>query len=265
MPKLAIQEWLLPGSTVDQRLALARELGFAGVEFAAANLDDRIDEIHEALSRQGLSASGVTMGETDGWLSADRKTRDRAADLLRRALTCALDLEASYVSFVPQYGGTDLPDLTPFASAMDLQKELLIWLLRGLSDLAEAMDTALALLPVNRYETAFLTRLEGGAFFRRQVDDHDKITVAASSFHMALEEADLLASLRAHHKAISVIYLADSNRRLPGRGVLPFADMGEALRSIGYGGWLALESVEAGASAADLAECLDYLRRCNLA
>ena len=268
MPKLAVQESLLPGATVDQRLAGARELGFAGVEFAAANLDDRIDEIHAALTMHDLAAAGIHMGRADGWLAADMPTRDQAADSLRRALACALDLEAAYVSFAPQYGASDLPDLTPFASAMDLQKELLIWLLRGVSDLAQAMDAALALLPVNRYETAFLTSLEGAAYFRRQAGDHDKITIAANTFHMALEEENLLASLRAHHESISVIYLADSNRRLPGRGVLPFADIGETLRSIGYEGWLVLESVEAGGgrvSRADLAECLEFLRRSNLA
>lgn len=47
MSKLAIQEALLPGETVDERLALARELGCCGVEFAAEGLDARIDEIDE--------------------------------------------------------------------------------------------------------------------------------------------------------------------------------------------------------------------------
>ena len=267
MPRIAIGEHLLPGATLDGRLATARQLGIAGIEFAADGLDDRIDDIDEALRRHGLSASGINMGRAEGWLAADMAKRDRAADRLRRALTCALDLEAAYVTFVPQYGDTDLPDLTPFASPMDLQKELLIWLLRGVSDLADAMDAALALLPVNRSETSFLTRIEGAAFFRREVGDHPKISIAVDTCHSNLEERDWLDSLKRHHQAISVIYLRDDNGRLPGQGGLPFDSLGEALFSVDYPGWVVLAGAAAGGgpATAELAASLAQLRCCRLA
>ena len=265
---LAIREQLLPGATVYDQLALARDLGFAGVEFAADQLDDRIDEIADALRAPGLTASGLHMGETDGWVSADIGRRQRANDLLREALGCALDLEADYVTFVPQYGAGDMPDLTPFASPMELQKELLIWLLRGFSDLADAMDTKLALLPLSRDETAFLTRLDQALMFCHAVDHHPMITIAANTCDMALEEANLLECLRKHLEALSVIYLANSGAGLPGAGGLPFPEIGAALRKLNFRGWLVL----AGKPSADdererhaeLAACLDYLRECEL-
>ena len=263
MAKLAIREALLPGATVSERLALARALGFAGVEFSAAGLDERIDEIDEALRAHGLRASGVNMGACDGWVSADSGRRRRANDRLREALACALDLEAEYVSFAPQYGAGDMPDLTPFASPWELQKELLIWLLRGFSDLADAMDAKLALLPLNRGKTAFLTRLEQAAAFCREVDNHPMITIAASACEMALEEADMLACLESHIEALSVIYLADSGDRLPAAGGLPFAEIGAALRQHEYQGWLVLDGRAAGDERerhAELAACLRYLR-----
>ena len=271
MRKLAIQEQLLPGTHLRQRLAKAAELGFGGVEFLADELDGRVPEIYGALQEHNLAASGVNMGKASGWLSADRRLRADSADMLRRALTCALDLGAEYVTFVPHYGLTDLPDLTPFASPMDLQKELLIWLLRGISDLADAMDSKLAILPVNRSETTFLTRLEDAAFFRREVGDHPNITIAANSYHMALEERDSAECLVTHGEAISVVYLADDNRCLPGLGTLSFAAIGSALCTIDYCGWLVLEGsphedkpAQASELVADLEECLDYLRRCNV-
>ncbi len=268
MTKIAIREALLPGETVHARLALARELGFAGVEFAADQLDERIDAIDEALRAQDLAASGLNMGETDGWVSADIGRRRRANDLLREALACALDLEAEYVTFAPQIGSSDMPDLTPFASPMDLQKELLIWLLRGFSDLADAMDTKLALLPLNGRKTAFLTRLEQADLFCREIDNHPKITIGASTGEMALEEADMIGCLESHLERISVIYLADSGLRLPGRGGLPFPGIGRALRERDYRGWLVVDGQAAGAGrggAVELAASLDYLRECGLA
>ena len=266
MTKLAIREALLPGKTVDERLALARELGFNGVEFAAAGLDARIDEIDEALRTQGLAASGLNLGETDGWVSADIGRRQRANDMLREALACALDLEADYVTFAPQLGAGDMPDLTPFASPLELQKELLIWLLRGFSDLADAMDAKLALLPLNRSKTAFLTRLEQAAAFCAAVDDHPMITIAASIGEMALEEAALLPCLEAHIDQISVIYLADRKQGLPGAGGLPFPEIGAALRKANYKGWLVVDGRAADDERkhrAELAACVDFLRRCD--
>ncbi|MYD10025.1 MAG: sugar phosphate isomerase/epimerase [Chloroflexi bacterium] len=262
MTKLAIQESLLPGAGAHERLAAAAELGFSGVEFAAAGLDERLDEIYDSLNAHGLAASGVNMGAASGWLAADRATRADAADSLRRALTCALDLEAEYVSFVPQIGESDLPDLTPFASPLELQKELFIWLLRGISDLADAMETKLAMLPLNRGENRFVTCLDDAAFFRRQVDDHPNITLAANTRCLALEEDDMAAALAAHCKALSAVYLVDDNGRLPGRGSLQFASLAGALRSADFTGWLVLAGECDGA--ADLSNCLDCLRHCQI-
>ena len=259
MPKLAIQEALLPGASVAEKMSTAAELGFEAVEVPAADLDERLDEIYDALQAQGLAASGVNLGRASGWLAADPATRAEATDRLRRALTCALDLEAEYVTFVPHYGDTDLPDLTPFASPMELQKELLIWLLRGVSDLAEAMDAKLAIKPLTSGETSFVTCLDDAAFFLRQVDNHPNIAIAANSYCLAVEEQDMAASLAAHGPALSAVYLVDDNRRLPGQGTLPFAKLARALRSSDFSGWLVL----AGEcdTVADLADCLDYLRR----
>ena len=265
MTRLAIQEALLPGRGVADRLARAKDLGIDAVEFACEGLDARLPEVAAALGAHDISACGINMGRAGGCLSADRETRRRAADALREAMTCALDLEADYVTFVPQCGESDLPDLTPFAAPMDLQKELLLWLLRGATDLAEAMECRLALLPLNHYETGFITRLEQAAWFRRQVDDHQAITLAASLYHMALAEGDLLGSLRAQAGHISVLYLSDNNGGWPGQGLLPFPAIGEVLRETHYGGWLVLERPGPLAQAADaLPRCLDFLRAAGI-
>ena len=267
MVKIAIQENLLPGASLQERLSCARDLGFAGVEFAAADLDARIDDIFDELEATGLRACGVHMGTRDGWLSADMATREAATDALRSALTCALDLEADYVSFVPQYGAGDLPDLTPFASPRDLGRELLVWLLRGASDLADAMETALAMQPVNRNETTFLTRLDQAAMLRHEAGDHAMITIAANTWHMSLEEEDMLAALADHIDAISVVYLAGADGGLPAPGPLPFPAIGALLADSSYAGWLTLGSWIGRAPAptrADLRACCGYLRACRL-
>ena len=267
MTKLAIREALLPGGAARPGLAWAREQGLAGVELAADGLDARIDEVADALQALGLAACGINMGAVDGWVSADIERRRRAEDSLREALACALDLQADYVSFVPQYGAGDMPDLTPVASPQEMRKQLLIWLLRGFSDLAEAMDAKLALLPRCQAKTTFLTRLEQAASFCRAVDDHPMITLAASVCDAALEDENWLGSLEAHLDSLSAIYLVDSDDGLPGAGALPFPELGAALQGRAYSGWLVVDGrVAAGERErkSELGACLDYLRACGL-
>ncbi len=271
MAKLAIQEGLLPGTTVAQNLAAARRLNIAAVEFAAADLDARLPAIAEALDANGIRASGINMLGQDGCLSADAARRAAAVDSLREALTCALDLEAEYVTFAPQRGECDLPDLSPYASALELQKELLIWLLRGVSDLCDAMDVRLALQALNHYETAFINRLHQAAYFRTQVDNHAMITVAANLYHLALEEDDLLAALQSHGGDISVLYLCDNNGRLPGQGFMPFSAIGAALTELAFDGWLVLAGADttgipgrARHSLQALSDSIQFLQRAGI-
>ena len=241
MPRLAIQEDMLPGRTVHERLSNAKRLNLSGVEFWADGVNERVPEIASAISEHGLSASGINLGRIDGYLSPDLQTREHAIGLMRQAMADAVDLNAEYVSFVPLFGNTSMPDLTPYRSPIDLEKEMMIWLLRTVSDLAYAIGTQLLMQPINHYETYFMNRIEQAKFFRHKVKDHPHVKIAANLFHMALEEEDIHATIQSHQEDIGLIYLADSNRRLPGQGLIPFDAFGQTLKAINYQGWLVLE------------------------
>jgi len=241
MPQLAIQEDMLPGRTVHERLANAKRLGLAGVEFWANDLGQRVPDIVDALEQTGLSACGVNLGMSDGYLSADLATREDAIGKMRQAMADAVDLDAQYVSFVPHYGASDMPDLTPYSIPTDLQKEMMIWLLRTVSDLAYAIGTQLVMQPVNHYETDFMTTVAQAKYFRKKIKDHEHVKIAPNLFHMALDENNITDTLTDHKDDIEVIYLSDSNRRLPGQGFLPWSQIGETLKRMDYDGWLVLE------------------------
>jgi len=241
MPKLAIQEDMLPGRTVHERLSNAKRLNLSGVEFWADDVTERVPDIANALTEHGLSACGINLGRIDGYLSPDLQIREQAIGAMRQAMADAVDLNAEYVSFVPLFGATSMPDLTPYRSPIDLEKEMMIWLLRTVSDLAYAIGTQLLMQPINHYETHFMNRVEQAKFFRHKIKDHPHVKIAANLFHMALEEDDIHATLEAHQDDIGVIYVADSNRRLPGQGLIPFDMLGKTLKTINYDGWMVLE------------------------
>lgn len=263
MPKIAIQEDMLPGRTIHERLSNAKRLGLSGVEFWADNLDQHIPEIVEALEDTGLSACGVNLGMSDGYLSADLATRETAIGKMRQAMANAVDLDAEYVSFVPHYGASDMPDLTPYSSKADLQKEMMIWLLRTVSDLAYAIGTTLVMQPINHYETDFMTTVAQAKYFRKKIKDHEHVKIAPNLFHMSLGEANLLDTLSTHGEDIGVLYLADSNRRLPGQGFLPWDTIGKTLKTINYDGWLVLECGRPGRNHSNAYQYYDGMSACH--
>lgn len=241
MPKLAIQEDMLPGRRIDEQIANAQQLNLTGVEFWAEGLTERIPEIADALQARDIAACGVNLGRWDGYLSSDLATRELAIGRMRQAMADAVDLDAEYVSFVPHFGTTTMPDLTPYQTPLDLEKEMMIWLLRTVSDLAYAMGVQLVMQPINRYETHFMNRVEQAKYFRKKIKDHPHVTIAPNLFHMALEEDDICETLTTYQEDIGMIYVADSNRRLPGNGLIPFQQIGDTLKAMSYEGWLVLE------------------------
>jgi sugar phosphate isomerase/epimerase len=238
MMRIAIQEDMLSGRSVVEKLENARLTGFEGVEFWAERLTERVPEIATAIEQTGIQAAAVNLGRRDGYLSPELRERERAISEMRQAMTNAVDIGAGHVVFVPHFGGPRMPDLTPYRSPIELESEMMVWLLRTVSDLAYAIGVELDMLPINHYETYFMNRLEQAALFRRKVKDHPHIKIAAGLFHMALEESNILEALRTHGKHIGYIHLADSNYRLPGQGMVDFAAASAVLREIEYDGWL---------------------------
>lgn len=269
---LAIQETMLPGRGVLERLQAARELGFAGVEFSTVGLTERVPEIADALEKTGLRASAVYAGTHCGHCDPDPAAREAAIARLRQSMADALDIGAAGVIFVAHRGALHLPDLTPFHTPVQLAAELTWWLLRQVSDLAYALGVELYLLPVNPYESPFINTLADAAIFRRKINDHPHVKLAANSFHMALAEADLGAALREHAADVAYVQLADSNRRLPGQGMMNLAALADALRAINYDGWITLEhetpdsfdTRRAAELALSLPACVEGLRAAGL-
>jgi sugar phosphate isomerase/epimerase len=58
---------------------------------------------------------------------------------------------------------------------------------------------------------------------------------------MNIEDVDMAANLRATGSRLGYVHLADSNRQAPGMGHTSFTPLIEALRAIGYKGYLTVE------------------------
>ncbi len=255
---IAIQEDMLPGPTLEDRFRQAADLGVQGIEFWSETLSDQASAIERLNGTGGVRASSVNHGRRSRFLDPDPTERERAMNELREALTLASQIGAEGVVYVPHFFGPLLPDLSPFMDPIRLERALLTAQLEELAADAEQAGIQLWVEPVNRYETHLLNRLEDAAGLIRPLR-HPRLGIVADLFHMALDEPDIPAALRAHADVIGHVHLADSNRRLPGQGATDFAGALNTLAELDYSGWLALECGEPGANLARAAEYFEQL------
>ncbi|MAS37172.1 MAG: hypothetical protein CL610_24440 [Anaerolineaceae bacterium] len=259
--QIAVAEHLLRGRSVEEKFEQARALGFDGVEVQAVDLTERVPVLAEAVVATGVPVAAVHMGQQDGWIAPELAEREAAIGVLRQAMADAVDLNAGHVIFVPHFGRTRMPDLTPYRAPVELEAEMTIWLLRTASDLAYALGIELDMLPVNHYESSFLNRIEHAVQLRRKIKEHAHIKIAANLYHLAMEEGDGLAVLRDHLSHIGYVQLAEQNGRLPGQGMIDYAALAQALR--GYDGWATCTCHHRDPT--DLAASLQYLREHGIA
>lgn len=265
--RIALQEDMLPGRSTAERFQAACNSGVDGVEVWGRDLPARLDELLSAAAAADMPIAAVNHGRFPSILDADPAVRDQGLEALRSSITCAADLGAAGVIFVPHFGAPSLPDLSPWMRASELEMELLNQHLRTLEDFADAFNVELYVEPINRYETHFLNRLEQAAAVARK-RKHRRVKIVADVFHMALEENDMAAALRDHADVIGYVHLADHNRRLPGHGYTPFAELAAALRNRGYSGWASYECGDPGSNmphaaqyAIDLPDSLAFLKK----
>lgn len=243
--KVAIQEDMLPGPGLADRFSQAADLGFQGIEFWSVTLPGQVGEIEKLSGRGGITAATINHGRRARFLDPNPEERGRALDELKEAIQLGSRIGAAGVVFVPHFFGPLLPDLSPYKTAIELERALLTAQLEQMAEELDRANIELWVEVVNRYETHLLVRLEDAASLVAPLHN-PRIKIVADLFHMALDERELIGAIRTHAKSIGHVHLADSNRRLPGQGTLDFKSILKTLDEINYNGWMAFECGEPG-------------------
>ncbi|MDW8367264.1 MAG: sugar phosphate isomerase/epimerase [Abditibacteriales bacterium] len=262
--KLACQEGLVPGQSLEEKLANLEQFGYEGIEFWGRQfLDDpqRVAAVNRACANSRVKPSTICAGFRGCPLDAQKSEREVAVNDLKTLLSAAADLGCVGVIFVPIFGGPRLPDLSPFKTAVELEKELLVKICDDLGRHAEKVGAILLIEPLNRYETHLLKTLRDAVEICERVGN-PHVALMADFFHMSIEEAHIPESLKAAAKWVKHIHLADSNRQTPGNGHTDFRAGLAALKEIGYDGYGALECSLPQPAEIELPKTAKYLKEC---
>ncbi len=219
--------------------AKAAELGFDAIELFPPSAD-AIDArtLRQILYRHRLGLAAIGTGA--GWLrqglsltSPDCAVRHRAQQFI-----------AAIVDLAGGFGAaTILGSMQGKAEGEVTRTQALSWLGQALEQLAPragALGARFLLEPLNRYESNLLNTVAQTLEFLAPLRTRN-VAVLADLFHMNLEEASIADALRLAGPSLGHVHFADSNRRAVGLGHTDVEPAMEALRGMGYDGYLSAE------------------------
>jgi len=112
---------------------------------------------------------------------------------------------------------------------------------QSLTPTLEQYSITLALEPLNRFETFFLTTVEESLHFCIEID-HPRIGLLLDTFHTNIEEKDVPSAFQSAGRFLKHVHISENDRGIPGSGHTDFPGILRALDKIGYSGSLVIES-----------------------
>ena len=219
----------------------AGDLGFDAIEVFPPSADVlKSQDVGGRLERHGLKLAAVGTGA--GWVvkrlrltDPDPAKREAAKQFVRSIIDAAGEWGApAIVGSMQGRWGDGVDRETAFG--------LLGEALGGLGEHARRHGVPLIYEPLNRYETNLVNDVAGGVKLLQAIGN-DNVKLLADLFHMSIEESDIARAIRAAGHHVGHVHLADSNRRPAGCGHTDFAPVAEALRQIGFKGYVSAEAL----------------------
>lgn len=112
--------------------------------------------------------------------------------------------------------------------------------MRLLAKEAEQYDIMLGMEVLNRFESHILNTAKEGVKFVKEIG-MDNVKVMLDTFHMNIEEVSMGAAIREAGSLLGHFHTGECNRMVPGKGRMPWREIGEALRDIHYDGTVVME------------------------
>jgi len=235
---------LLFTETFDERdlplLERCREFGFDVLEITPVEPDRfparRVRQLADTL---GISVNvNFALSEEANTISPDPEVRRRGVALLKKIVDLCSEAGAEI------YCGANYCAWKYFTGQRRTEDEW-NWAIECYREVAEyardRSDLLLAIETLNRFETYFLNLTADALRFVEEVD-MPNVKVHLDTFHMNIEEDDMVAAIRACGDHLGYFHACGSQRGIPGRDMVPWRETLAALRDCGYKDCITIES-----------------------
>lgn len=241
--------------TFDKALRLLQQFGFTGVELNIADVEStNIDAVKRFLSRYDLVmtmfASGLAAKMRGLSLSSPAPSvRARSVEACRQ-----------YIDYVQGHDVGIIIGFLKGGPAQDAERARIDFLasMRQIAAHARAQKVHVIIEATNRYESGVANTLDEAAQIV-DVLDNPYLHMLPDTFHMNIEEIDMVAALKAHRDKFISMHISDNNRYYPGLGAIDFERVFQTLTAMGYTGPVAIEGNIRKSFSADLRDSMAYL------
>lgn len=235
--------WTSPVNTEEfSKLApKVRKMGFDLFEFGIESTSDLDYATAAGVARDnGLAVSVcAAMGPDRDLIHPDESIRRNGMDYVRHCIDAARTLGAANV-VGPLYSAVG----RTWQSTDDERKrdtDLLVEQLRQLSQQAGDAGVTLCVEPLNRFETSFLNLAQQAVDVVDRVDS-PACGILLDTFHMNIEEKSIGEAIRAAGKRLKHFHSCENDRGAPGSGHVPWNEVKDGLKAVGYDGPVVIES-----------------------
>jgi D-psicose/D-tagatose/L-ribulose 3-epimerase len=215
--------------------------GFDWIELPIEGLNDFDYAEAGAITRDlGLGVSlCAAMGPDRDLIHPDQAIQDNGAAYLRHCIEAAKTIGAANL-VGPLYSAVGRTwQATADERAHDM--DILVSHLSALADAAADSGVTLCVEPLNRFETSFINLAS------QVIELIDRVNKPAcqamlDTFHMNIEERSLGDAIRAVGPRLKHVHTCENDRGAPGSGHVPWGEVAQALKDIGYDGPVVIES-----------------------
>jgi D-psicose/D-tagatose/L-ribulose 3-epimerase len=215
-----------------------KKLGYDGVEIPLFDLSLDYAAWGKRFDELGLARTAVTVrGAADNPISPDPKIRAAGVAATKRTLDCCQaagceTLVGPYHSAIGEFSGSG-----PTADEWNWGVESM----QRVADHAGKVGVNLAVEYLNRFEIYLLNSAADAARFCREVN-HPNCRMMYDTFHANIEEKNIAEAIRTAAPQLIHVHISENDRSTPGQGGIPWAATFDALKSVGYQGWLVVEA-----------------------
>ena len=233
--EIAIHNWMRAES-IETTLTRIAGLGYDKIEIQGSPELYDPAQVLQLLQSHHLTCWGAVtlMLEDRNLLAKDVAQRKKSIQYVKDVIQMVHRLEGNMVSVVPATVGKLVPEGKPedeWLLAVDALQEIY--------DYSENLGVSIGIEPINRFETYFINRADQALALATAVGPN--CGVCLDTFHMNIEEIDMVEAIKNSKDRLVGFHVADNNRMAPGMGHLPWTDILDALKSIHYDRVLSVE------------------------
>jgi D-psicose/D-tagatose/L-ribulose 3-epimerase len=220
-------------------LGKLKATGFDGVEIPLFEGDaNHFKTLAAELKKQGLACTSVTcIGPEANPIDSNPSVRKAAVERHKWAIEMTAILGGDVLA------GPFHSPLAVFTGEPPTQdeKKRCVEVMQQSAEIAKQHKVTLCVEYLNRFECYFLTTAAQAKDLVQRVN-HASFKTMYDTFHANIEEKNAAQAIKALHPHFAHVHISESDRGVPGTGMVHWDQSFKALREVKYDGWLVIEA-----------------------